>query len=500
MSSYVAGLLLHKAGLFLLLPVLPLFLAGPKKWKGLALCCLAACLGSANVELSDPLNNPKHYLHAGTGRYTVLELCGEPEERIRTFRTEAKVLATGNDDILQERHGLVRCYFVKEPALKLPRCGDRILTQAEFQPIEGFVGKDGIYFDYGRFMAKKGIHAQIFLYPDDFSILSGNRLSPWKKFKRATVSLRAGLRLFWENCGMESSESAVAKALILGERGSDPIEEAYRKSGIIHVLAVSGMHLSVFSCMVAATLSFLGRKRWQKWLRFLLVLMPVWGYAVLTGLSPSVCRAAYMFTMVGLGQCLDRRVGTIRSMAVSALILLLIKPGLLYDTGFLLSYAAVAGLSLLNHRGGKSWHPRSRFTRFFKELGTSSVAAQLATLPVILCAFGNFPTYFLIGNCMVAPLVNIALPLGIAISILSLVWTEAAGVASCLMDLLLKVMNLGVGTIERLPAAVVDLSISLPAAALLYGAMATGYSAFKKRSAPLLRHTLTLFLLFLWMG
>ncbi|MCH5243605.1 MAG: ComEC/Rec2 family competence protein [Lentimicrobiaceae bacterium] len=496
--SYVSGLLLHKAGLLFLLPILLLLLSRQKKLQSLALCCLAVCLGSANYELTDPLKNPKHYILAGTESYTLLEVCEEPEERARTFRAKAMVLACGKDSILEERCGYVQCYFTKDAPL--PHYGDHILTWADWRPIEGFTGRDGKYFDYAGFMANKGIYAQLFLSAQNFS-LKEHKLSPWQNFKRGTNSLRARLRLFWESCGMNSSESAVAKALILGERGSDPIEEAYRKSGIIHVLAVSGMHLSIFACMAAATLSFLGKKRWQRWLRFLLVLMPVWGYAVLTGMSPSVCRAAYMFTVVGLGDCLKRKVNTVRSLAISALLLLLIKPALLYDTGFLLSYTAVVGLTLLNPLISGLWNPKNKILRFFKDLSAASLAAQLATLPIILCVFGNFPTYFLIGNCLVAPLVNIALPLGIAISVLSLLWSTAAGVlASYLMDMLLQIMNLGAQTIERLPAAVAHFSISLPAAILLCAVVITGYMAAKKRSAPLIRRSLSLLLAFLWLG
>ncbi|MBD5388222.1 ComEC family competence protein [bacterium] len=475
-------------------------MAGQKKLRSLALCCLAVGLGAVNAELSDPLRNPKHYIHAGTGRYTLLKLCGEPEERARTFRVKAKVLACGNDSILEERDGYVQCYFAKDSALTLPRYGDRILTQADWRAIEGFTGKDGKYFDYGRFMANKGIHAQMFLSSQNFKIRHDTRLSLWKRFKRGTDGLRTRLRLFWESCGMQGSELAVAKALILGERGSDPIEEAYRKSGIIHVLAVSGMHLSIFSCMAAAALAFLGKKRWQKWMRFVLVLLPVWGYAVLTGLSPSVCRAAYMFTVVGLGDCMGRKTNTSRSLAISALGLLLIDPALLYDTGFLLSYSAVAGLTLLNPLLGGLWHPKNRIVRFFKDLGTASIAAQLATLPVILCTFGNFPTYFLIGNCLVAPWVNLALPIGIAVSVLSLFWSAAARLAALPLEGLLRLMNFGAETIERLPAALADLSISLSAALLLYGVVTAGYLAAIRRSAVLLRRSLLLLLLFLWVG
>ena len=498
--SYVAGLLLHKAGLLFFLPALPLLFMRAPQWRGLGLCFIAVCMGAVNVKLTDPLLDVKHYRHAEMERYVALEICQEPEERARTFRAKARLLATGNDTRWQERSGYVQCYFSKDSGSVLPRYGDRIVTEAMLRPIEGFVGKDSVYFDYGAFMAQKGVYAQIFLSSENSKLLPSVSLSLWKRFRRAAGSLRMELRSFWNDCGFNYRELAVVKALILGERGSDPIEEAYRKSGIIHVLAVSGMHLSVFACMAAAALSFLGRKKWQRWMRFLLVLMPVWGYAVLTGLSPSVFRAAYMFTIVGLGECLGRKVKTTRSLAISAFILLVASPALLKDAGFLLSYMAVIGLTLFTPLFDKSRKPANRIVRFFSQLAVASISAQAATLPIVLYVFGSFPTYFLIGNILVAPWVNIALPLGIGISLLSLLWRAVALKAALLLEVMLQCMNFMVERIAQLPAALADISVSFLSAVLLYGIVAGLWLTARRRSIPVFRHTLFLFLVFLWVG
>ena len=498
--SYVAGLLLQKAGLFFLLPALLLLCRASRSAKGLGWCLMMVCIGAANVVLTDPLLDARHYRNAGTESYVALALCQEPEERARTFRAKAKMLATGNDTLWQQRSGYVQCYFSKDSGFSLPRYGDTVFTWALLRPVEGFVGKDSVYFDYGAFMARKGIYAQMFLSKDNCRISTAVGLSVGKRFRRSAGTLRTRLRSFWNNCGFDNRELAVAKALILGERGTDPIEEAYRKSGIIHVLAVSGMHLSIFSCMAAAALSFLKRKAWQRWLRFFLMLVPVWGYAVLTGLSPSVCRAAYMFTVVGLGDCMGKGVKTTRSLAISAFILLVASPGLLQDMGFLLSYTAVIGLTLFSPVLGGGGKEGGRIRRFFKDLTVASLSAQLATLPIILCVFGNFPTYFLVGNCLVAPLVNIALPFGIQISLLSLAFPVAAALLAKPMELLLRFMNFAVETIGNLPASVADLSISILGASLLYGCIFFLLQSARKRSAGCLQQAMILLLLVLWIG
>lgn len=491
------GLLLCKAGLFFL-PLALLIFCRSKVCKGVGICALVIWLGAENIYLRQAGQDSLHYLNAECLPYLRMEVCREPEERERTFRTTARLLAVGNDSLWQERHGLLRVYFKKDSRCSLPHEGDCLVLSAEIRPIEGFMGKDGRYFDYAAFMAKKRIYGQVFLNPQDFRVEAGS-ISLWKRIKRRTGDLRARLACFWDKSGLRQEEVAVAKALILGERDNNPVEEAYRKSGVIHVLAVSGMHLSIFSCMVAGAFGFLRRKAWQRYLRFFIVLLFVWGYALLTGLSASVCRAACMFSFVGFGKCMGRNVRITRSLAVSALFLLLIDPGLLYDIGFLLSYAAVLGLSLFTPIVGGIWKARRRIPVFFRDLVVASVSAQIATLPIILCVFGSFPTYFLIGNCIVAPLVNIALPFGIIVTAFSLAWESAALFLSGIFGFLLRFMNEAVGLIMKLPAATLQFSISLLAAVWLYCTIAGFWRSIGVRSAFGLRRAMVLLLLFCWM-
>lgn len=494
--SYVAGLLLSEAGLFLL-PLAALTFCRKKALKGIGWCAVVLFLGAFAAVLREPGHDPDHYLNVGLEKYLFFEICDEPEERNKTFRAQGRMLGTGDDTLWRRCNGLVRLYFRKDSSMTLPRCGDRVVALADVRPIEGFTGKDGKYFDYAAFMAKRRVYGQVFLDRENFRV-EASRPSPVVRIRRGASRLRGNLRRFWEQCGLRPDELAVAKALVLGERGDDSVEEAYRKSGVIHVLAVSGMHLSIFSCLLASALAFLGRKSWQRWLRFSIVLSFVWAYALLTGLSPSACRAACMFSFVGLGDCLGRKGRSVRSLAVSALFLLLVDPGLLHDAGFLLSYAAVAGLIFLSPVLGKIWKPSGKIPRFFRNLAVASVSAQLATLPAGLFLFGTFPTYFLIGNCLVAPLVNIALPFGIAVTALSFVWKAAAVFLAGVFGLLVRCMNRMAMIIRDWPSAMVDLSITLVAAVSLYGAIACLWRAFSRGSAASLRMAMILLLVSCW--
>ena len=157
-----------------------------------------------------------------------------------------------------------------------------------------------------------------------------------------------------------------------------------------------------------------------------------------------------------------------RSLAVSALVLLWVNPDMLYDLGFLLSYLAVAGLALVNPWLVKIWSPRRRLPRLFWEMSVTSVSAQVMTFPVVLSVFGTFPTYFLIANWIAVPLGNAALPMGIVVSLVSLFWEGLAFYLAYPLEWTVALMNASAAWIARWPMAVGNFSMSLLSVLLFY--------------------------------
>lgn len=403
--------------------------------------------------------------------------------------------------VWQECRGLVQLYFPKaDTSVRGWQYGDRIWLRGRLEPIEGFTGSDGTYFDYGAFMARKRVYGRMFLREGDYGAMPAGGLGLSERLYRMAFSLREKVAAFMDCSPLQGSNLAVAKSLVLGLQGSDPVEEAYRDAGIVHVLAVSGMHLSIFAYIVLGLFRFLGHKTWQRWLRFLLVLGPVWGYSLLTGLCPSVARAACMFTFVGLGQCLGKRTSLMRSLAVSALILLWVNPDMLYDLGFLLSYLAVAGLALVNPWLVKIWSPRRRLPRLFWEMSVTSVSAQVMTFPVVLSVFGTFPTYFLIANWIAVPLGNAALPMGIVVSLVSLFWEGLAFYLAYPLEWTVALMNASAAWIARWPMAVGNFSMSLLSVLLFYAFFAYALRTLARPKASNLEYALVCFWLMLIVG
>lgn len=142
---------------------------------------------------------------------------------------------------------------------------------------------------------------------------------------------------------------AVASTLILGYKAdlSEDVLQAYSKTGTIHVLSVSGAHVAIIWALLAFMLNFLNRFRHGRVIKAIIIIPIIWYYAMLTGFSPAVCRAAVMISTVIIGKTYNRYINNLNILAISAFILLLYNPLLITDVGFQLSYLAVAGLVVL---------------------------------------------------------------------------------------------------------------------------------------------------------
>jgi competence protein ComEC len=249
------------------------------------------------------------------------------------------------------------------------------------------------------------------------------------------------------------------------------------------------------------TLSFLKRKRI---LKSVIVCTAIWGYALITGLGASVMRAATMFTLVALGQCVGRKVSIFRSLTLSAFILFVYNPLLIYDVGLQLSYAAVLGIAVLQPKFQALWKiqkpksvalkPLYKIAKGIYELTTVSFAAQLFTVPLILYYFQQFPIYFLLGNLIASPLANIILPAGMAVCVLHFLFSPIATAAGFVLEKICLLLNTVLEWVSSLPNAVFLISMSVAGGILLYAAILFFAIAFKERN----KHALYAALCFVW--
>ncbi len=182
------------------------------------------------------------------------------------------------------------------------------------------------------------------------------------------------------------------------------IVQAYASSGALHVLSVSGLHVGVLFLALQFIFSWMDKYRKLKWVKVMLVLSVMFFYAVLTGLSPSVLRAVVMFTFFVIAKVLNRDNNMYNVLGVSCLLLLFWNPYLITEIGFKLSLA-VLGIVVLYPILQPILTFKNKIMKGAWSITCLSIAAQIATFPISLYYFHQFPNLFLISNlCTISTL------------------------------------------------------------------------------------------------
>ena len=227
--------------------------------------------------------------------------------------------------------------------------------------------------------------------------------------------------------GLEGDELATTGALTLGYKEDlDPeLKHRFQASGAAHVLAVSGLHTGILYGIVLWLLTLGGRikpryeNRLGRWAISLVIIAIMWGYAWLTGMTPSVVRAVLMVTVVEIGRMAYRDSLSVNTIAAAAVLILLARPMDLWSVSFQLSFAATFTIVLFAQWAEKYLHRKSlkgwygRLTAWIMGTVVVSLAAQIGTLPITIYYFGQVSPYFLLTNLIVLPLAALLVPCGL---------------------------------------------------------------------------------------
>ena len=339
------------------------------------------------------------------------------------------------------------------------RYGDRLLLEGELEAPERFDD-----FDYPAYLARQGIHT-VMRFPS-VELLGEGEGSP---FYRALHALRWRLARSLA-ASVPEPQAAMGQALLLGMRDGLPDElvEDFRVTGTAHVLAISGLHVGVLLGISMSASAWIFGRRHRLYLLAPFVL--VWMYALLAGASPSVVRAAAMGSVFLAARLLGRPGTVMPALGLAAAVMVALSPGVLWSVSFQLSFAAVAGIALLRPRFGASpFGARDEDERgesagplaWLADAVGVSVAATLATLPLL--AF-HFERVSLVG-ILATPLILPALPLALALYAA----TAVAGLAAALPAQIVGLLSWAVGGYVAL---VVGLFARLPAASIEVGRIA----------------------------
>jgi competence protein ComEC len=280
-------------------------------------------------------------------------------------------------------------------------------------------------FDYKSFLARKGIFHRQFIGKEVQIVQSGQS----SDFRYFLDHLRQKMVLMLEAKIPDPDSRQVALALLLGQKQNlDPeIRKAYSETGVMHILAVSGLHVGIIYAIFLFLMKVVRLKKHQTKYYLIAVIGIIWLYAFLTGLSPSVLRAATMFSLITLGQMRERKPSIYNVLAFSAMLLITVNPDVIFDVGFQLSYLAVTGIVLIQPLIVNWWLPSTKVGEYFWQMTSVSIAAQLVTFPLSVYYFHVFPTYFLVANLFVIPISFLIMQVGVPLMILG--WIPFLGEA-----------------------------------------------------------------------
>ena len=325
----------------------------------------------------------------------------DTRENDRWYKSIVKVSAVRTDSTWITCHGKLLVYYDKQ--IDEPCYGDQfvILGKANIIPKPELP----VSFDYNAYMANKDVHGQVFVRQQHVL-----KLNESNRNQLIAIAL-ASRRQLDKHLGsiLSTAQShAMARALLLGDRSGidQSVLDQYANIGVVHVLAVSGLHVGGIYLLLGVLLQLLGFRQNRPAAIWITVII-LWVYALITGLSASVCRASLMFTLYGIGRLLSRKVNVLNIWAASGIILLVINPLKLFDVGFQLSFLAVFGILVLYKPIHHIYKPGSRLISKIWSLVVVSTAAQLFTFPLLMYYFHKVSLIFLLSNLVIVPLVTV---------------------------------------------------------------------------------------------
>ncbi len=404
-------------GLMLLLAVMAFRQASGRRfsrrwWFGLALNAFLFIFGLLLVHLHDERRHPAYLAETEGEDLRLMARVADVEpagERLRMrLATQARI---NPDGAAKAATGQILAYFNITSRSRLLRAGDLLMLSARIGPLPRALNPEA--FDYRRYLHYQNIHYQAFVGEDNWELLEHKPNLASRASQLRHYCLQVLARFL-----PTGNEYAVAAALILGYKAelSEAVRDAYAHTGAMHVLAVSGLHVGIIQMILSFVLG-LARLPWRFWplLRTLLLLACIWGFALLAGASPSVLRAATLFSFLSIGQALSRRANIYNTLAASAFLLLCTNPFLLFNVGFQLSYLAVLGIVYFQPILYRQWYIKNKAGDYLWKLISVSLAAQLTTLPASLYYFHQFPLYFWLSGIIVVPAAAFILSSGVAL-------------------------------------------------------------------------------------
>tara|TARA_R110001583_G_scaffold163880_2_gene316362 strand:+ start:23579 stop:25618 length:2040 start_codon:yes stop_codon:yes gene_type:complete len=394
-------------------------------------------IGISSITYKNQLNRKSHYTNNSefttnnpVSVFIKIQKVLKPTKYANKY--EASVLQLNSQKVI----GRILVIVQKDSSMNQLKVDENLVVKTQFKNINLPLNPYG--FNYKKYLQNQQIHHQIKINKQQFFLLQerGNSI------KGIAAKFRNKVTKELSNNGFKDDELAVINALLLGQRNlmTSDLFESYSGAGAIHILAVSGLHIGIILLLLTFLFKPFHYFKNGKIIATLIVIVLLWCYAIIAGLSPSIVRAVTMFTALSIGMQLVQRSNIYNTLVISMFFLLLFNPFYLFEVGFQLSYLAVFSIVWIQPKLYGLWNPKFWFFNKIWQLLTVSIAAQIGVLPLSLFYFHQFPGLFFLSNLVIIPFLGFILTAGIILIILSIFDTLPVFLANFYM-LIIQKMN-----------------------------------------------------------
>ena len=242
-------------------------------------------------------------------------------------------------------------------------------------------------------------------YHDSSSFLSELVSSSW------IVNTRQYFLSKIDHAFVDPESNAFAKSLLFGTKSdmSPTLKTAYQQLGILHIIAISGMHLDILFKLLEKSTLWLPNKNWARWSKLITLLLIVWSYTLIAHAGPSVVRASLFFSTLLIGRFFHFNIFSLNTTSIGILLVLLYNSQIITGIGLQLSYAAVVGIHFFYKPLFALLPLDNKILQVAWSNLAISIAAQLTTLPIILYYFHSSSSLSIIGNFLFVPISSLLL-------------------------------------------------------------------------------------------
>jgi len=461
--------LLYILGVLLLLFTISYFVAKNQFiktiWFGMIGYTIMICIGILNVSIHNPLNNSTHYSNLinqknDSTKFITLKIREVLKSSIYDDKYIVDLIKINNLQV----SGKSILNIKKDSLNNTLKVDDVYIIKTTLRDVNPPLNPG--QFNYKNYLEKQYIYHQLFVTKE---MLFDLKKSHQTVFGIAN-KIREHINFKLIKYSFKPDELAIINAILLGQRQniSEDVYTSYRNAGAIHILAISGLHIGIILIMLSSIFKPLERLRYGIYIKTILIVLILWSFAIIAGLSASVTRAVSMFSIVAIGMHLKRPTNIYNTLAVSIFALLLFKPLFLFDVGFQLSYLAVFGIVSINPTLDNLWKPKYWLFKKLWQTLTVTLSAQIGILPISLFYFHQFPGLFFLTNLLIIPLLGIILGFGIIIILLAVLNILPITLAN-LFGLIINYMNQIVGWVAEQEAFLIkDISFSLLYVVIFY--------------------------------